>query len=103
MRRGRTPIGRTRVLSETGGNDELQGIVLMGSNAALADRSELENADWDCRTYPAEALEVSAKSMNGQSGRAVVSSDLFATAYMDVENKVAGGTIQDIPIEDNRL
>jgi len=86
-------IDMTSVSSDTGGRDDLEGIVLMGSNAALADRSELENAecDYECGTNLAETLEIAAKSMNGQGGRAVVLSDFFATVYTDVENKFVFG------------
>jgi len=71
-------------------SDHLHAFVEFGSRAAVMEPSQFSELTWDY-TYGSnleEALRLSESDLNGQPGRIVLLSDLFASAHTDQEDQV---------------
>ena len=77
-------------LGRSGSPDHLRAAVEFGARASVVDPSRLSELEWDYEygSNLADALKLSLSSLNGQSGRIVLCSDLFASAHTDERDKV---------------
>jgi uncharacterized protein with von Willebrand factor type A (vWA) domain len=87
--RGRA-IELVEELSEPGATDHLHAIVVFAEKATVVDGAELPDLEfvYEYGSNLAEALGLAVASLSGQPGRAVLLSDLVATAHTAEDGSV---------------